>query len=48
MLTWRLPRRPKLRRLLATNTWALKIETPNKFEDKAAEIGANHRLLQEH
>jgi hypothetical protein len=34
--------------VLATNTEALKIVTPNKFETKVAEIGANHQHLQEH
>jgi hypothetical protein len=33
-LTWRPPRRPQLRMLQATNTWALKIEIPDKFETK--------------
>jgi hypothetical protein len=33
--------------ILATNTEALKIETPNKFENKVAKIGANHQPLRE-
>jgi hypothetical protein len=31
--------------ILATNTEALKIETPNKFENNAAKRGANHQPL---
>ena len=34
--------------ILATNNEALKIVTPNNFETKVAEIGANHQPLQEH
>jgi hypothetical protein len=33
------------RTILATNTEDLKIETPNKFENQAAKIGANHQPL---
>ena len=31
--------------IFATNTEALKIETPYKFKNKAAKIGANHQPL---
>ena len=31
--------------ILATNTEAIKIETPNKFENNAAKGGANHQPL---
>ena len=33
-LKWRLPRRPKVRRLLATNTWALKDRSPTSSRTK--------------